>query len=290
MLHLGKTQTLTISHIDQRGAWLAAGTELVLLPKNELPADARPGTELTLFVFGEVAGQALATLRTPRAEVGEFALFPVSQVNPHGVFLDWGIGKELLVPRSKQPKQLGSGDSCLARVELDREGRPFANGRIEQILEPAGPELGPGRKVKFMLWAFTDLGAKVIVEHRYSGLLYRDELLPGMVPGAVLDGFVKTLRADGKLDVTLRRGGRAELEAARKTLLAALAGCDLLPLHDDSPPEAIRARLGMSKKLFKKTLGGLYKAGLVELVEGGIRRKGRGSAGAGVAPGTPGKE
>ncbi len=273
MLQIGKTQTLTVSHLDQRGAWLTAGAELVLLPRAELPAACGAGERLTVFVYGVVAGQPMATLRRPRAELGQFALFPVSQVNEHGVFLDWGIGKELLVPRAKQPKHLVSGESCLARVELDRQGRPFANARVEQCLEEPAAGLKAGDAVTLMVWQFTDLGAKVIVENRYAGLLYRNELLPGLRPGEVLDGYVKALRPDGKLDVTLHRGGAAELEAARQTILAALQGRELLPLHDDSPPEAIRAALGMSKKLFKKAVGGLYKAGLVELSPAGIRRK-----------------
>ncbi len=273
MLQIGKTQILTVSHLDQRGAWLAAGEDMVLLPRPELPAGCAAGESLEVFVYGVVGGQPMATRRRPRAELGEFAFFPVSQVNPHGVFLDWGIGKELLVPRGKQPKRLASGDSCLARVELDRQGRPFANARIEQCLEAQVKGLRAGDPVALMIWQFTELGAKVIVAHRYSALLYRDELLPGMQPGEVLNGFVKALRPDGKLDVTLRKGAKEELEAAKEKILAALQGRDLLPLHDGSPPEAIRAALGISKKLFKKAVGGLYKAGLVEPGPTGVRRK-----------------
>lgn len=273
MLAIAKTQTLTVSHLDQRGAWLAAGDHLVLLPRPEVPTGCGPGDDLAVFVYGLVDGQPLATLRHPRAELGEFALFPVSQVNPHGVFLDWGIGKELLVPRSKQPRPLVSGDSCLARVELDRQGRPFANARVEQALQAPGQGLRAGQPVTLLIWSFTDLGAKVIVDHRYGGLLYRNELPPGLRVGERLPGYVRQLRADGKLDVTLHRGGADEVAAARATILAALPPQGLLPLHDGSTPEAIRAALGMSKKLFKKALGGLYKDGKVDLVPGGVRRR-----------------
>ena len=273
MLQIATTQNLSVSHLDQRGAWLAAGDSLVLLPRPEVPSGCVVGERLEVFVYGVVDDQALATLRKPRAELGEFALFPVSQVNEHGVFLDWGIGKELLVPRSKRPRHLASGESCLARVELDRQGRPFANARIEQCLIEPVKGLKAGDAVHLLVWQRTDLGAKVIVANRYAGLLYRDEIQGELRPGTVLSGYVKGLRPDGKLDVTLHRGGREELGAAKEAILAAFQGTDFLPLHDDSSPEAIRVALGMSKKLFKKAVGGLYKAGLVELEPGGIRRK-----------------
>jgi predicted RNA-binding protein (virulence factor B family) len=124
-----------------------------------------------------------------------------------------------------------------------------------------------------LIWQFTDLGAKVILNHRYGALLYRNEVLPGMKPGDALKGFVKSIRPDGKIDVTLHRGGKAGTDRAKATLLEALEKTGFLPLHDHSPADLIRQQLGMSKKTFKKAVGGLYKAGRIELTPNGIRLK-----------------
>jgi predicted RNA-binding protein (virulence factor B family) len=275
MLLTGRMNTLTVDHVDQRGAWLLAEPEAVLLPKGEVPASLRPGEELTVFIYGDAGGRPQATLRQPRAMLGEFALFPVSQVTPQGVFLDWGIGKDLLVPYSKQPERMQSGRLYLAKVCIDREGRLYGNGRIDACLEPGPGDLAVGQAVALVLWQTTELGAKVIVDHRWAGLLYRDELRPELQPGDRLNGFVKALRADGKIDVTLRKGGADEVAAAKAAILSALQETGFLPLHDGSSPAAIRDALGLSKKLFKKAVGGLFKAGAVELTEAGVKLKRR---------------
>lgn len=272
MLELGRTQTLTVTQIDSRGTWCAGDDLPVLLPRREHSA-TEVGAQLTLFVYAEEDGVLLATLQPPRAEVGEFALFPVSQITEHGTFVDWGIGKELLVPFSKQPERMLLGQAYLLKVCHDRAGRPFGNGRIDQCLDSSPPQLKAGSKVELLLWQFTDLGAKMIVNHRYSGLLYRDELAGDARPGDRFSGYVKQLRADGKLDLTLQPVGVDAAEAARSALLAALARHGLLPLHDQSPPEQIQQLLGLSKKAFKKALGGLYRAGTVVITPEGIRLK-----------------
>jgi predicted RNA-binding protein (virulence factor B family) len=133
--------------------------------------------------------------------------------------------------------------------------------------------LKEGQEVLLTIWQLTDLGAKVIVNNRFSGLLYRDELGPRTSPGDRLTGYVKRIRDDGKVDVTLRQSGAAGVEADKATLLSALRKSGFLPLHDNSPPEAIRQDLGMSKRSFKKAAGGLYKEGVIELTGEGIRLK-----------------
>jgi len=272
MSNLGRTQTLKVISVDERGLWLGSESEPVLLPRRE-GDEARVGDALTVFVFGLHDGIAQATKQRPRAEVGEFALFPVSQLTEHGAFVDWGIGKELLVPFRKQPVRMELGQAYLLKVCLDREGRPFGNGRIDSCLEAPPPTLIAGSKVDLMLWQFTDLGAKMIVNQRYGGLLYRDELPADARPGARCNGYVRQLRADGKLDLTLRAVGVDAAEEARVPLLAALGRSGTLPLNDQSSPEQIQKHLGLSKKAFKKALGGLYRAGVVVLTPEGIRLK-----------------
>ena len=167
-----------------------------------------------------------------------------------------------------------AGKAYLVRVLLDARDRPFADARIEEGLETGTGELTEGDEVLLTLWQFTDLGAKVIVNHRYAGLLFRDELHPGLRPGDCLPGFVKRLRPDGKMDLTLRKIGAEGIEEAKSAILAALRQAGgYLPLHDRSEPAAIAQALRLSKKAFKKGVGGLYKEGRVELTGEGIRLK-----------------
>lgn len=271
MLDIGRVQTLTIDTLDQRGAWLQAGEDLVLLPARQVPQGAGPGTGVEVFVYLH-AGQPMATRRRPLAQVGEFALLQVNSADQNGTFMEWGMEKELLVPFSEQPVRMQQGRRYLVRVCLDEQGRCFASGRIDRWLEP--PEgLRVGQEVDLFVWRFSDLGAMVIVDGRFAALLYRNEIRPGTKVGDRFQGFIKTLRPDGKLDVTLHRGGKESTDRAMQTLLEALAPSGFLPLHDHSPAELIRQRLGMSKKTFKKAVGGLYKTGRIELTPKGIRLK-----------------
>jgi uncharacterized protein len=275
MSDIGRIVTLTVDRVDDRGIWLRSDSEPILLSRRDAASAVQPGEELSVFLYRDGSGHVRATLKHPHAQVGEFALLTVRAVGPYGAFLDWGVEKDLLVPFRHQPEKMEEGRSYLVRVALDREGRPFATARIEDYLEPRAEGLSEGDEIFLTLWQFTDLGAKVIVNHRFGGLLYRDELRPGSRPGNRLTGYVKRLREDGKIDVTLRKIGTKGAEEAREIVLVALKKSPegFLPLNDESSPEKIRQMLGLSKKAFKKALGGLYKGGLVELTREGVRLK-----------------
>lgn len=265
---------LPVATIDARGAWLLAGRERVLLPQREVPAGLMLGAYLQVFVYGDMDGNPVATLSRPKALVGEFAFLKVLKIGPHGAFLDWGLEKDLLVPHKEQPQPMEPGHSYVVKVRLDRQGRPLGTARIDKCLSNAEIELSEGEQVDLLVWQFSALGAKVIVNNRHAGLLYRDEIGNRLNYGDRLVGYVRRIRADHKLDVTLRQGTTSELDAAKAKIMAALTkGGGILPLHDHSPPAAIEASLKMSKKLFKKAVGGLYKAGLVTLSEHGIALK-----------------
>lgn len=273
MPELGRILTLPVVRTDTRGIWLDCAGEEILLPRREAGETVAAGDLLAVALLREPDGSWRATLRLPVAEVGQFARLTVRTVTPHGAFLDWGMEKDLLAPFRHQPERMAAGRSYLVRIAADREGRPFASARLADWIEESSGDYTPGDTVPLVLWQFTDLGARVIVADRHVGLLYRDEITPRLKLGDRLTGFVKRVREDGKLDVTLRQVGAAGAEHDRFTLLAALQQHGSLPLHDDSPPEEIRARLGMSKKSFKKALGGLYKEGRLLIEEHGIRLK-----------------
>jgi predicted RNA-binding protein (virulence factor B family) len=273
-LELGRMHDLPVAAIDAQGAWLLAGRERILLPQREVPAGLKLGEYLHAFIYGDAAGTPVATLRRPLALVGEFAFLKVVKVGPHGAFLAWGLDKDLLVPHKEQPEPMQPGRSYVVKVRLDRQGRPLATGRIDKCLSNAEIEVAEGEQVDLLVWRFSALGAKVIVNHRHAGLLYRDEIGNRLNIGDRLAGYVKRIRADHKIDVTLRQGTTSEIDAAKGRIMAALTrGHGILALHDHSSPAAIEAALGISKKQFKKAVGGLYKAGLITLSERGIALK-----------------
>jgi predicted RNA-binding protein (virulence factor B family) len=227
---------------------------------------------LEVFIYLDRNNQLRATSREPFAEVGQFALLQVSSIGPHGAFLDWGLEKDLLSPFSEQPQKMLEGRRYLVYLCHDQQGRPIASARLEKFVEIENQDLKEGDEVELLIWTFTDLGAKVIVNDRYEALLYRDELPAGLKRGDRGQGYVARIREDRRIDVALRRPGAAGVADARDVILSALREeGGFLALHDNSPPELIRSQLGLSKKQFKKALGGLYKEKQVELSHKGVR-------------------
>lgn len=274
MLEFGHMNLLEVSAIDDDGAWLTTGQEEALLPVQEVSKEMALGDKLNVFVYADMDGHPVATLKQPLAEVGEFAMMKAGQVNAHGAFMDWGLGKDLLVPPKEQPEPMKPGRRYLVKVRLDRQGRPIGTARVEKCLSSPDETIEDGQEVELIVWRFTPLGAKVIINHRFGGLLYRDEIGDRLNYGDKMEGFIRQIRPDGKIDCTLNMGTKSDYDAAKEKIMKALSmRKGFLPLHDKSSPEAIQAQLGMSKKVFKKSVGGLYKSGLVELTDAGIRLK-----------------
>jgi predicted RNA-binding protein (virulence factor B family) len=272
IIDYGRVNRLEVAAIDDEGAWLKAGHERALLSRRELGPGVAVGDHLEVFVYAGADGDALATLRWPLAEVGEFALMRVAQLTTHGAFMDWGLAKNLLVPPKEQPEPMQMGRRYLVKVRLDRQGRPIGTAWVERCLSSADESLSEGQQVELTVWKFTPLGAKVIVDHRFAGLLYRDEVGNRLKYGDRLKGYIRHIRPDGRIDCTLRSADGGHPDDARAVILQALReGKGFLPLHDKSPPAMVQERLGMSKKVFKKAVGGLYKAGLISLVKNGLK-------------------
>jgi predicted RNA-binding protein (virulence factor B family) len=263
---------LTVENIDAKGAWLEKDGQRFFLPRRECPVGLAPGSSLEVFIYLDRNNQLCATTREPLAEADQFVTLKVNSIGPHGAFLDWGLEKDLLAPFSEQPQRMLEGRHYLVYICHDQQGRPIASARLEKYLEQENQDLQEGDEVELLIWTFTDLGAKVIVNNRYEALLYKDELPAGLKRGDRGQGYVLRIREDRRIDVSLRRPGAAGIADAREIILAALLEEDgFLPLHDNSPPEQIRSRLGLSKKQFKKALGGLYREKRVELSHKGVR-------------------
>jgi predicted RNA-binding protein (virulence factor B family) len=272
MLAIGKFNHLEIKSITRTGAYLSSEAGEILLPIEYLPVDARPGDSLRVFIYPGSDGRLVATTLAPKVLLGEFAFLEVKDTGKYGAFLDWGLEKDILVPFSEQPERMMKGEKHIVRVYLDNSGRIAASAKIRKFMEEKNASLKEGDEVELMIYEFTDLGAKVIINNRYTGLLFRDELHGERAPGERLTGYVKKIRDDKKIDVTLRKSGSHEMAEAKAKILRALAAnSGYLPLNDKSSPEMIAEVVRMSKKTFKKAVGGLYKEGLVVLTGAGLK-------------------
>jgi uncharacterized protein len=273
MLRVGEYNRLKISRINATGAFLITEEGDLLLPGKFIPPGAEPGLELDLFIYCDSEDRLVATTQTPKAVVGDFALLRVKDIHDNiGAFLDWGLDKDLLLPFAEQPSPVNRGEQILVRLYLDQSGRVAASARLAKFLQPADGSLGVGKEVGLIAYASTDLGVKVVINDRYDGLLFRSEIYDTPTRGQRLKGYVRKIRPDGKIDVTLRKGGSQEIGKDRELILAALKSRDgFLPLTDKSTPEEIAALLRLSKKSFKKAVGGLYKEGLILMATEGIR-------------------
>lgn len=275
MITLGNYNTLVIQRFTDHGAYLDGG-ELgeILMPKTYVSRDMRPGDEVRVFVYLDQQERLVATLETPFAVVGDFAFLEVSWVNNFGAFLNWGVMKDLFVPFSEQKKKMELGNSYIVYVHVDEETqRIVGTAKVDRYLSPATARTYyRGKDVDLLVWQRTELGLKVIVDNRHAGLIYNDELI-GTEPrtGERLRGTVVTVRDDGRLDIALQRIGKGRFRDFAEQLLGELQECGgFLPFTDESAPEAIAGRFGVSKKTFKRAVGNLYRQHLIVLKSDGI--------------------
>ncbi len=272
MLQIGNYNKLSVDRITASGAVFKSDEGDVLLPLRLLPQGAEAGTILDVFVYVDSDGRLTATTRKPRAVVGEFALLKVKEATTVGSFLEWGLEKDLLLPFGEQNEPVRRGDQVLVRVFLHSSGRIAASAKLDKFITPVDDTLSEGAEVELLVYANTDLGAKVLINNSFGGLIFNTEFVVKPPCGERLRGYVKKIRDDGKVDVTLRKGGAEEAASDRDTILAALAAHNgFLPLTDKSSPDSIAGLLRLSKKSFKKAVGGLYKEGVVTITPDGLR-------------------
>lgn len=272
MTEIGRWNRLEVKKLSGIGVYLASELGDILMPAKYVPEGVKPGDRLDAFIYLDSEDRLVATTLTPKAQVGEIALLAVKDVAQAGAFLDWGLEKDLLVPFSEQPRPMHKGEKHLVRLYLDRSDRIAASARIGKFLETREVRLKAGEEVELTFYQFTDLGAKVIVNGRYSGLLFKNELFGKVEVGAKATGYVRKVREDGKIDVTLRRGGGHDVAGNRESFLRVLAERGgFLPVGDKTPPEVISEMFRMSKKSFKTVIGNLYKEGVIEITGDGVR-------------------
>jgi uncharacterized protein len=277
MISIGDYNTLAVSRLFKGGCFLEANYTSqpeIYLPKKDTPKNAYPGLLLEVFIYNESQDKLGATSSLPKARVGDFAALEVVEVTDFGAFLDWGIPKDLFLPKRKWRTTLRPGEKVLVYVTLDYEKTGvIGDCALERYIKRDTTGLQTNQEVRLLVWEKTKMGVKVIIDNAYSGLLYRNELFEELKTGEHKKGFIKQIREDGLVDVSLQpQGFKPASEAATKTIMSALhRGGGFLPLHDRSSPEEIYESLHMSKRIFKKTLGTLYKEGRIQIDSDGIR-------------------
>jgi predicted RNA-binding protein (virulence factor B family) len=275
MLSIGQFSQLKVLEIGTYGAILDGGhSGRLLLTLLQCPAALAPGDDLEVFIYLDAQGDPVPTTRRPAAELGQVAWLEVVDANSLGAFVDWGLPKDLFIPFAEQQYTLSKGDHTLVRVYQDNQGRLAGSTRIDYWINDDSQELKKGQRVSLVIADKTELGFKAIINHTCWGLLYGNELYRKIRKGQVVDGYIKQVREDGKVDLSLDQPGfsKDKIEIVTNAILAALKKNEgFLALTDKSPPPEIYAAFGVSKSVFKQAIGALYKQRRIVLESTGIR-------------------
>ena len=273
MLEIGKYNTLKIVKDLDFGVYLDGGNEKeILLPARYVPKNVKPGDEVEVFIYHDNEGRLIATTARPLATVGEFKFMEVKSVNNTGAFLEWGLMKDLLVPFKEQKMPMREGTWYLVYVHLDHiTGRIVASARINKYLDNVMPEYTFNQEVNLLVADETDIGYKVIINNLHWGLVYYNEVFRRLEKGEEIKGYIKEVREDEKIDVSLVPLGYQKIEGLAGTILESLKSQGgFIAVHDKSAPEVIQSLFKSKKKSFKQAIGALYKQHLITLENGGI--------------------
>lgn len=278
MVEIGKMNTVQVLRSSGFGLFLDGG-ELgdVLLPKRYVSKDWKPGDSIEVFIMLDSEDRLTATTLKPYAMVDEFANLRVVSVTGIGAFLDWGMPKDLLAPFREQKIKMREGQSYMVRIYLDRaSNRLVASSKLDKFVDQTEAAYETGEKVELIVAAKTDLGYKAIINGAHWGVLFHNEVFQPLERGQRLDGFVKQVRDDGKIDLCLHKPGYEKVTDLTDVILQYLEKQGgFMPVTGKSSPEEIHRLFGVSKKTYKQAIGALYKKRKIEFVDGGTKRVGQ---------------
>ena len=273
MIEIGKNNIMRALRMTSVGMYLGneEGEEL-LLPNKYVPEGFNVDDDIDVFIYKDSEDRLIATNLEPKIKLNEFACLVCKDVNSIGAFLEWGLEKDLLVPFREQGKKMEVGKRYPVYLYFDeRSGRLAASSKIESFIEKENIKLEVGEKVNLLICYTSDLGVNVIINNTYKGIIYHNDLFTHITIGDKVEGYIKNIREEGKIDVTLQKLGYSQVEDSAEKIMSKLkASNGVLKLTDKSDSEEIMFRLQMSKKNFKKAVGGLYKQGVIRLEEDGI--------------------
>lgn len=273
-IRLGRYNQLEIVKEVDFGVYLNGDEDgEILLPKRYVPQGCQVGDILNVFIYLDMEERLVATTIEPYAQVGDFAYLQVAWVNQYGAFLDWGLMKDLFVPFREQKEKMVKGKSYLVYIYIDDESfRIMASAKIEHFLSDEFPEYQNDECVDILVWKRTDLGFKVIVDNQYSGLIYKSDIFQPISVGMSLKAYIKQVREDGKIDLTLQKSGMEKVANFSQDLYQYVKmNQGFVSMNDKTDAELIYKTFGVSKKTFKKAVGDLYKKRLIKIEPNGLR-------------------
>ncbi|MBE7927107.1 CvfB family protein [Pseudomonas saudiphocaensis] len=268
MAAIGRYNSLQIVKHTSFGLYLDGGPDgEILLPNRYIPKDTPTEVDdwLNVFVYLDSDDKLIATTEKPKVQVGEFASLKVVQINRIGLFLDWGLPKDLLLPHSEEKRPLQEGDYCVVYVYLDKHTRRItATARLDRYLDKTPPRYQVGEAVDLLVVERTDLGHKAIINGQHWGLIHKNEAFKFLRGGMREKGYIRELRADGKISLSLQPLGSEAVDSLQALIMQKLQeNQGSLPVSDKTPAEEIAQLFGVSKGNFKKAIGGLYKQGRI---------------------------
>ncbi|UOX32895.1 S1-like domain-containing RNA-binding protein [Flavobacterium sediminilitoris] len=275
MLAIGQYNTLKILRDTKVGLFLGDGENEendVLLPNKYVPKEFHIDDDITVFVYLDHEERPVATTLKPYVKLNEFAHLKVNYINKFGAFLNWGLEKDLFVPFKEQARPMEEGKRYLIYCFMDEKtNRMVASSKTQQFLNNDEITVENGEEVDLIVSHITDAGVNVIINEKHRGLAYKNEVYEDIKPGMRVKGYIKNVRPDGKIDVSLRKLGVEAIEPSSQIILDELkSNRGYLGLNDNSHPEDIKTVLKMSKKVFKKAVGNLYRQKLIEIKDDGI--------------------
>ena len=273
---IGKTNRLTVAREVDFGMYLTDGKEEVLIPGKYIPEAIKINDEIDVFVYKDSEDRLIATTLEPYAQLGDFACLEVKDLSGHGAFLEWGLEKDLFVPFKEQIKRMKVGEKHVVRICLDHKTERLVGvSKIGTFVEKDTSELQQGQEVDLLISSKSEMGYNALVDNRYIGLIYENDVFGDLQIGNSVKGYIKLIREDGKIDLSIRPVGLDAIDEAKVIILQKLNNSETqtLNFHDKSDSELIKSTFGISKKVFKKALGGLYKEGIINLLDEGFKLK-----------------
>ncbi|WP_044421853.1 S1 RNA-binding domain-containing protein [Pseudomonas syringae group genomosp. 3] len=268
MALIGRYNSLQIVKHTNFGLYLDGAQDgEILLPNRYIPKDVPTEDEdwLNVFIYLDSEDKLIATTEKPKVQVGEFASLKVVEVNSIGVFLDWGLPKDLLLPYSEEKRTLQAGEYCVVHVYLDKHTRRItATARLDRYLDKTPANYSVGQEVDLLVAEATDMGFKAIINNKHWGLIHKNEVFKFMRAGKQEKGYIKEIRSDGNISLSLQPVGAEAASSLNTKILSKLRENNgTLPVSDKSDPQVISCLFGVSKGNFKKAIGALYKQGQI---------------------------
>ncbi|MBC7554676.1 MAG: RNA-binding protein [Taibaiella sp.] len=272
MVKVGRYNTLTVLKEVNFGMYLDGDGDEILLPKRYVTPGLKPGDEIEVFIYHDNDQRLVATTAKPVGQVGEIVMMETVSTTPHGAFMKWGIMKDVFVPVSQMSSRMEPGQRYFVLLFIDEKtGRVTGTEKIDRFLSNNDLTVKENDTVQLVVYSKTDLGYKVIINSKHLGLLHFNEMFRQLKVGDKLDGFIKHVRPDNKIDVSPGTRGYEKVSAEEEKILSLLKENDgYLPYNDKSDPDVIYNIFGVSKKTFKMTIGGLYKKRQISFSQTGI--------------------